>query len=203
MFRLISRQSSTYLVIAEHLILIIYDTLKNARYEHFLPAIFSGKTWFFWLIPRCYKDVYVDSLYPHNARLRNYFLAQCFVGNYDDLNDFKSEVNRQVVPLGPFSSAFLYDFVYQYGFPLFLWLPVIEIVEKEIFTLLFHGSVMVVHMLILLTGNPPHCRFLRFLALTHSRGEPNHCYNFWIPSYSQINRQRQSTINTKFWAGMF
>ena len=33
---------------------------------------------------------------------RNYFLAQCFVGNYDDLNGFKSKLNRHLVPLDPF-----------------------------------------------------------------------------------------------------
>ena len=32
----------------------------------------------------------------------NYFLAQCFAGNHDDLNGFKSKVNRHLVTLGPF-----------------------------------------------------------------------------------------------------
>ena len=40
LFRLISRQPSTYLGTAEHWVLI-YDTLKNARYEH--SATFLGK----------------------------------------------------------------------------------------------------------------------------------------------------------------
>ena len=40
LFRIISRQSSTYLGTAEHWVLI-YDTLKNARYEH--SATLLGK----------------------------------------------------------------------------------------------------------------------------------------------------------------
>ena len=51
-------------------------------------------------LPRCYKVVYANSFFPHTARIRHYFLAQCFVGTYDDLNGLKSKVNRHLVALG-------------------------------------------------------------------------------------------------------
>ena len=43
-------------------------------------------------IPRCYKDVYVNSFFPHTARLWNYLPRECFPLT-DDLNGFKSRIN--------------------------------------------------------------------------------------------------------------
>ena len=43
-------------------------------------------------IPRCYKDVHVNSFFPHTARLWNSLPIECFPLNYD-LNGFKSRIN--------------------------------------------------------------------------------------------------------------
>ena len=52
-------------------------------------------------IPRCYKDVYVNSFFPRTPRLWNPLPADCFPLTYD-LNDFKSRVNRHLFSLGSF-----------------------------------------------------------------------------------------------------
>ena len=44
-------------------------------------------------IPRCYKDVYVNSFFPHTARLWNSLPLECFPLTYD-LSGFKSRINR-------------------------------------------------------------------------------------------------------------
>ena len=43
-------------------------------------------------IPRCYKDVYVNSFFPCTARLWNSLPVECFSLTYD-LNGFKSSIN--------------------------------------------------------------------------------------------------------------
>ena len=45
------------------------------------------------IIPRCYKDVYVDSFFPHTARLWNSLPIECFPLTYE-LSGFKSAINR-------------------------------------------------------------------------------------------------------------
>ena len=52
-------------------------------------------------IPRCYKDVYVNSFFPHTARLWNSPLIECFSLTYD-LSGFKSRINRHLLPVGSF-----------------------------------------------------------------------------------------------------
>ena len=47
-------------------------------------------------IPRCYKDVYVNSFFPCTARLWNYLLVECFSLTYD-LNGFKSRIDRHLL----------------------------------------------------------------------------------------------------------
>ena len=47
-------------------------------------------------IPRCYKDVYVNSFFPHTARLWNSLPIECFPLTYD-LNGFKSRINRHLL----------------------------------------------------------------------------------------------------------
>ena len=47
-------------------------------------------------IPRCYKDVYVNSFFPRTARLWNYLPIECFPLTYD-VNGFKSRINRHPV----------------------------------------------------------------------------------------------------------
>ena len=46
-------------------------------------------------IPRCYKDVYVNSLFPRTAKLWNSLPIECFPLTYD-LSGFKSRINRQL-----------------------------------------------------------------------------------------------------------
>ena len=52
-------------------------------------------------IPRCYKDVYVNSFFPYTARLWNSLPIECFPLTYD-LSGFKSTVNRYFLTVGSF-----------------------------------------------------------------------------------------------------
>ena len=52
-------------------------------------------------IPRCYKDFYVNSLFPCTARLWNSLPIECFPLTYD-LSGFKSRINRYLLTAGPF-----------------------------------------------------------------------------------------------------
>ena len=52
-------------------------------------------------IPRCYKDVYVSSFFPHTARLWNSLPIECFPLTYN-LNGFKSRINRHLLTVGSF-----------------------------------------------------------------------------------------------------
>ena len=52
-------------------------------------------------IPRCYKDVYVNSFFPRTARLWNSLPIECFPLTYD-LNGFKSRINRRISTLSSF-----------------------------------------------------------------------------------------------------
>ena len=53
------------------------------------------------VIPRCYKDVYVNSFFPHTARLWNSLPIECFPLTYN-LNGFKSRINRYLLTVGSF-----------------------------------------------------------------------------------------------------
>ena len=52
-------------------------------------------------IPRCYKDVYVNSFFPRTAKLWNSLPTVCFRLTYD-LNGFKSRINRHLLNVGSF-----------------------------------------------------------------------------------------------------
>ena len=52
-------------------------------------------------IPKCYKDVYVNSFFPRTARLWNFLPIECFPLSYD-LNSFKSRINRHILSVGSF-----------------------------------------------------------------------------------------------------
>ena len=52
-------------------------------------------------IPRCYKDVYVNSFSLRTARLWNYLPIECFCLTYN-LNGFKSRIKRQLLTVGSF-----------------------------------------------------------------------------------------------------
>ena len=52
-------------------------------------------------IPRCYKDVYVNSFFPRAARLGNSLPIEYFPLTYN-LNGFKSRITRQLLTVGSF-----------------------------------------------------------------------------------------------------
>ena len=52
-------------------------------------------------IPRCYKDVYVNSFFPRTARLWNSLPIECFSSVYG-LSGLKSRINRNLVTVGSF-----------------------------------------------------------------------------------------------------
>ena len=52
-------------------------------------------------IPRCYKDVYVNSFFPRTAKLWNFLPIKCFPLTYD-LRGFKSRINRHLLTVGSF-----------------------------------------------------------------------------------------------------
>ena len=52
-------------------------------------------------IPRCYKDVYVNSFFPCTAKLWNSLPVECFPFTYD-VSGFKSKINRHPLILGSF-----------------------------------------------------------------------------------------------------
>ena len=75
-----------------------YSRGRSARYSDRLYD-FSAT------IPRCYKDVYVNSFFPCMARLWNSLPIGCFPLAYD-LNDFKSRINRQLLTVGSVLNRF-------------------------------------------------------------------------------------------------
>ena len=52
-------------------------------------------------IPRCYKDVYVNSFFPHTAKLWNSLPIECFRLTYD-LSGFRFRINRHLLTVGSF-----------------------------------------------------------------------------------------------------
>ena len=56
---------------------------------------------FFVSIPRCYKDVYVNSFFPRAAKLWNSLPIECLPLTYD-LSGFKSRINRHLLTVGSF-----------------------------------------------------------------------------------------------------
>ena len=52
-------------------------------------------------IPRCYKDVYVNSFFPRTARLWNSMPIEYFHLTYD-LSGFRSRINRYLLTVGSF-----------------------------------------------------------------------------------------------------
>ena len=62
-------------------------------------------------IPKCYKDVYVSSLFPRTARLWNSLPIECFPLTYN-LSGFKSRINRYLLTVGSFYIDFLYALIF-------------------------------------------------------------------------------------------
>ena len=52
-------------------------------------------------IPRCYKDVFVNTFFPHTVRLWNSLPIECFPLTYD-LNGFKSRIKRHLLTVDSF-----------------------------------------------------------------------------------------------------
>ena len=52
-------------------------------------------------IPRCYKDVFVNSFFPRTARLWNLPPTECFPLTVD-INGFKSRISRHLLTVGSF-----------------------------------------------------------------------------------------------------
>ena len=52
-------------------------------------------------IPRCYKDVYVNSFFPRTAKLWNSVPIECFSLTYD-LSGFKSRINKHLLIVDSF-----------------------------------------------------------------------------------------------------
>ena len=53
------------------------------------------------IIPRCYKDVYVNSSFPLTASLWDSLPIECFPLTYD-LSGFQSRINRYLLTVGSF-----------------------------------------------------------------------------------------------------
>ena len=53
------------------------------------------------IIPRCYKDVYVNSFFPRMAKLWNSLPIECFPLTYD-LSGFRSRIIRHLLTVGSF-----------------------------------------------------------------------------------------------------
>ena len=72
-----------------------------------VPLPYSGESSFYYsdrlhdfsvTIPRCYKDVYVNSFFPCTARFWNSLPMECFLLTYD----FNSRINRHRLIVGFF-----------------------------------------------------------------------------------------------------
>ena len=75
-----------------HLVPLPYSRGRSTRYSDRLHD-------FSVTIPRCYKDVYVNSFFPRTARLWNSLPMECFPLTYD-LSGFKSRINRYLLTVG-------------------------------------------------------------------------------------------------------
>ena len=71
-----------------------YSRGRSTRYSHRLHD-------FSVTIPRCYKDVYVNSFFPGTARLWNSLPIEYFPLTYD-LSGFKSRINRYLLTVSSF-----------------------------------------------------------------------------------------------------
>ena len=79
-------------------------TSKLAKLAELVPLPYSGGKFtccsdrlhdFSVTIPRCYKDVYVNSFFPCTARLWNSLPIECFPLT-NDLNCYKSRINKHL-----------------------------------------------------------------------------------------------------------
>ena len=66
---------------------------------------------FFVTIPRCYKDIYVNSFFPARAILWNSLPIKSFPLSYDP-NGFNSKINRNLLAVGSFWTDVLYALIF-------------------------------------------------------------------------------------------
>ena len=66
-------------------------------------------------IPRCYKDVYVNSFFPHTARFWNSLPVEYSPLIYH-LCGFKSRIDRHLLTVGSFKTDILYPLIYLFFF---------------------------------------------------------------------------------------
>ena len=76
------------------MVLLPYSRGRSTRYSDRLHD-------FSVTIPRCYKDVCVNSFFPRTARLWNSLPIKLFSLTYD-LSGFKSRINRHLLTVGSF-----------------------------------------------------------------------------------------------------
>ena len=67
---------------------------SRGRYTHYSDRLHDFSV----TIPRCYKDVYVNSFFPRRAKLWNSLPIECFPLTYD-LNGLKSRINNYLLQL--------------------------------------------------------------------------------------------------------
>ena len=70
-------------------------TFSWGRYTHYSDRSHDFSV----TIPRCYKDVYVNSFFPRTARLWNSLPIECFPLTCD-LSGFKSRIKRHLLTVG-------------------------------------------------------------------------------------------------------
>ena len=88
----------------------ISELLESVVIFFLCPISLSIYTsWEIYTIPGCYKDVYINSFFACAEKLWNSFSEECFPLIYD-LNGFKSRVNKHLLFVCSFWSAFQYDF---------------------------------------------------------------------------------------------
>ena len=76
------------------LVLVPFSRGRSTRYSDRLHD-------FSVTIPRCYKDVYVNSFFPHTTKLWNSLPIECSPLTCD-LSGFKSRINRHLLTVGSF-----------------------------------------------------------------------------------------------------
>ena len=75
---------------------------RSARYSDRLHTRYSDRLHDFSVtIPRCYKDVYVNSFFPRTARLWNSLPIEYFPLTYN-LHGLKYRINRHLLTVGSF-----------------------------------------------------------------------------------------------------
>ena len=92
--------SSGITLVDVHLNWFRFIILEGGPYSPYTP--YSDRLHDFSVtIPRCYKDVYVNSFFPRTARLWNSLRIECFPLTYD-LSGSKSRINRYLLTVGSF-----------------------------------------------------------------------------------------------------